>query len=572
MRVRWCGARLWVGLLALALLGCVEPIGHEREATATPRAPHTTPTPTPEALPTVVPVAAVPPEVEQYAAEWPMAHKDYQNTRVTTDSQINAANVGQLGVAWTFKLQGASKWGAAAGGPLIANGIVYVQDLKANVFALDLKSGNRIWDHRYEHSALGPNGPALGWGKLFIQDGINHVIALDLANGDELWSTELFGSTGANQPVVYGGYVYTGVAAGAYYDNPGKTMHLNKAGTSGFGFGLDQENGALIWSFQTIEEGFWGNPDVNSGAGIWFPPAIDTESGLIFWSTGNPAPMPGIVGYPNGSSRPGPNLYSESMLALNGQTGELVWYHQVREHDLFNYDFQNSPMLATAQIGGQERPIVIGTGKMGYVYAFDRESGELYWATPVGLHENDELQELPLDETVVMVAPGFWGGVESPTAVADGVVYVVAVNLPTPYTATAFGATDGDKAVTNHEGRIEYATGTSEAIALDVNSGEILWSTPLPSIGFGAATVVNDLLFTATYDGVIYALGREDGAIVWRYQAPGGIIAWPAVADDTIVWPVGLGRDPVVLALRLGATGSASPPAARPLPAPAPGQ
>jgi outer membrane protein assembly factor BamB len=124
--------------------------------------------------------------------------------------------------------------------------------------------------------------------------------------------------------------------------------------------------------------------------------------------------------------------------------------------------------------------------------------------------------------------------------------------------------------VANLEGRVEYAIGTTEVVALDLNTGKILWSTPLPSVSFGAATVVNDLLFTATYDGVIYALARADGSIVWSYQAPGGIIAWPAVAADTLVWPVGLGREPRLLALRLGATGEAAPPAARPLPTPTP--
>jgi outer membrane protein assembly factor BamB len=170
----------------------------------------------------------------------------------------------------------------------------------------------------------------------------------------------------------------------------------------------------------------------------------------------------------------------------------------------------------------------------------------------------------------VTVLPGFWGGVESPAATAEGVVYVVAVNLPSPYTADAFGSTDGDKAVSNIEGRIDYATGNSEVVALDINTGDILWSTPFPTISFGAVTVVNDLLFVATYDGVIHALARADGSVVWTHQAPGGIIAWPAVAADSIVWPVGLGREPQVLTLRLGATDSATTPAGQALPTPTP--
>lgn len=570
MASRRSGINVWVGLLTFLLLGCSpQGFGHERKPTATPRAPHETPTATPETLPTVVPVAAIPPEIEQFAAEWPMPNKDYRNTRTTTTSHIHASNVEQLGGAWTFALHGGSKWGSAASNPLIANGIVYFQDLMSNVFAFDLQSGKLLWKKEYQQKAFGPNGPALGWGKLFMQDGINHMIALDLQNGNELWSTALGGPTGANQPLAFGGYVYTGVPGGVYHENPDEVMSLNKAGTSGYAYGLDQENGALIWSFQTVEPGFWGNPAVNSGAGIWFPPAIDTASGMTFWSTGNPSPMPGTVEYPNAVSRPGPNLYSESVLALAGSTGELAWYRQVRARDILNYDLQNPPMLATAQINGQQRPVVIATGKMGRVYAIDQTTGELYWDTPVGQHEHDDLQTIPPGEEI-MVLPGFWGGIESPAAVTDGVVYVVTANLPSPYTATAFDAQDGNEAVENIEGRIDYATGNAEVVALDLNTGQILWDTPLPSISFAAVTVVNDLLFTATYDGVIYALTRADGQIVWTFQAPGGIIAWPAVAGDAIVWPVGLGRAPVLLALRLGATAEAVKPAAQTIPQPTP--
>jgi len=568
-------ARRWaicffVGLVACLAVACVEPIGHERIDTPTPPAPHQTPTATPDPPLTVVPVAAIPPEVEQFAAEWPLVNKDYSNTRATTDSQINAENVDQLGVAWTFDLHGASKWGSAAGGPLIANKIVYFQDLKSNVFALDLASGALKWKKEFQQAGFGPNGPGIGWGKLFVQDGVNHVVALDLGSGNQIWSTPLFGPTGANQPVAFGGFVYTGVADGVYYENPGKPLHLNKQGTSGYAFGLDQSNGKMIWSFQTVTEDFWGNPGINSGAGVWFPPAIDTESGMTFWTTGNPSPMPGTIDYPNASSRPGPNLYSETLLALDGKSGAMNWYNQVRSHDLMNYDLQDQPMLATAQVQGAPRKVVIATGKMGYVYSFDRATGEMLWKTAVGVHENDELQELPPDGTVITATPGFWGGVESPPATADGIVYVADVNLPSAYTATAFNSTDGDKAVSNLEGRVVYSIGTSEIIALDINNGAILWSTPLPTISFGGTTVVNDLIFVAGYDGIIYALRRTDGEIVWKYQAPGGIIAWPAVAADSIVWPIGLGRTPQIVTLRLGGKEKTTKPAAHSLPAPSP--
>jgi glucose dehydrogenase len=130
-------ARHWsflrLGLCALLLAGCGQRLGVERDPTATPRAPNVTATPAPEVPPTVEPVPAIPPEVEQAAAEWPMAHRDYANTRATFDAAINSENVHELGVAWTMRLIGASKWGAAATTPLIVNGVVYFQDLTSDV-------------------------------------------------------------------------------------------------------------------------------------------------------------------------------------------------------------------------------------------------------------------------------------------------------------------------------------------------------------------------------------------------------------------------------------------------------
>jgi outer membrane protein assembly factor BamB len=136
--------------------------------------------------------------------------------------------------------------------------------------------------------------------------------------------------------------------------------------------------------------------------------------------------------------------------------------------------------------------------------------------------------------------------------------------MPTPYTATAWQAKDGQTSVENLEGRTEYDKGTSEVVALDAATGAVKWSRKLPAPGFGAATVVNDLVFTATYDGIIYALSRADGSVVWRFQAPGGINAWPAVSGDVIVWPVGLGRNPVLMTLKLDAGGKPVKPEARP--------
>jgi outer membrane protein assembly factor BamB/plastocyanin len=377
------------------------------------------PTPTDE-------VPDIPPEVAGAEDQWPVANKDYANTRAAMGSQINAANVQDLGVAWVFEIPGAGPYGSAASNPLIISDTVFFQDLGSNVFALDLESGEVIWEQMIDQLAVGPNGPAVGWGKVFAHGGVNTLHALDMATGEELWAAELTGPSGAHQPYAYGGHVHTGTAAGAVIE----------------GVGADQ-------------------------------------------------------------------------VAIRGYAG----------------------------------------GASGYIYGIDQETGEVVWNVSVGEHKNDELERLPLD-TVIEVLPGVYGGVETPMALADGILYVNVLNLPTPYTATAFDAEDGTQAVQNAEGMTDLSTGTAEMAAIDVDTGAILWTTPLESVSFGGATVVNDLVFTSTFDGTVYAISREDGAIVWTYEAPAGINGWPAVAGDTILIPAGVGDNPLLIALRLGATGA----------------
>ncbi|GAB4515340.1 MAG: PQQ-binding-like beta-propeller repeat protein [Anaerolineae bacterium] len=492
----------------------------------------------------------IPPEIAQAEGEWPLANRDYRNTRAVLDAAISSDNVDTLEEAWAFEIPGVGAWGAAATTPLIANGVVYLQDLQSNVFALDFETGEVIWEKLYERAVLGPNGPGIGYGRVYVSSNIDTFAALDINTGEELWTKDTNGRpSGAIQPIVYGGHAYLTTQAGVAGE--GEQNYVGyRAGTSGHIYAVNPATGDTVWEFQTVEEGFWGNPDINSGGGVWYPAGIDTEAGITFWGVGNPAPFPGTVDYPNATSRPGPNLYTNSMLALDAQTGELLWYNQVKPHDLFDLDFHISPILTTATIDGQERRIAIGSGKLGRIVAIDRDSGETIWDVEVGLHQNDNLQEIPDDEPTI-VYPGQLGGVENPMSLADDTVYAIAVNLGTPHTATGWDAETGPDSVPRSEGRMDQREGTSDIVALDVTTGEQRWETTLDTISFAGTTVVNDLLFVATLDGIIYALTRDNGEIVWEYAAPGGINGLPAVTDDTIIFPVGLGSNPVLLALRV---------------------
>jgi outer membrane protein assembly factor BamB len=518
---------------------------------------------TPTATPTSTPADPnegpfdIPPEVAGHAEDWPLANHDYENTRAAVDSSIDASNVANLQVAWTANLKGTAEWGGGTGNPVISNGIVYFQDMGANTYAVKLDTGELLWEQQYDNAIFGPSGPGIGYGKVFILSRIDRYSALDIESGQELWYWNVGSDipAGAFQPYVFGNQVYTALQA-ASSGRGQETFHSYQGGSTGVAVLLNPETGKETWRWQVVEEDFWGNPEINSGGGIWFPPAIDVKTGVSFWATGNPSPVPGLKDYPNGSSRPGPNLYTNSLVALDHRTGKLLWYNQVKPHDLFNLDFQASPMLATVNMDGSERDIVIGSGKLGTVYAFDRETGETIWSTPIGLHQNDELTELPLDDSTTWVAPGAWGGVETPMAYADGTVYALTANLPSPYNATAYGADTPEQALNRSEGGTLLENGTAEMVALDAATGEILWNYEFDRVAFGGVTIVNDLLFTATLDGMIYALSRADGTVVWQWQAPGGTNAWPAVSGDTIVWPFGLGDSPMVITLSLKGGGS----------------
>lgn len=496
---------------------------------------------------------AIPPEVSNNTNQWPMANHNYSNTRTAGQSTITSENVNGLGVAWAFPIPGGAQFGAAASAPLIADNIVYFQDLSSNVFALNLEDGSLNWQKLYDNDVIGPNGPAIGYGRVYISSGVDTFAALDMESGEEVWSVDTQGRpTGAIQPYVYDNKVYITTQAGV--GGEGETSYRGYAGgTSGFIYALDVETGETLWEFQTVTDGFWGNEEVNSGGGVWFSPAIDTNTGTTFWGTGNPAPFPGTVDYPNASSRPEPNLYANSVIALNPD-GELDWYKYLNPNDLFDLDLQSSPILTSALVNNVEEDILIASGKVGVIYGLTRDDGQLLWQREVGIHMNDNLDEIPIGE-VVRVYPGTLGGVETPMAYVDGVVYAPVLNLWSEHEATSYGATTGTEALSNVNTQ-EYGQGTSEIVALNAATGDIYWSTEFGVDNYAGVTVVNDLVFTATYDGMIYALDRFTGDVVWRYESPVGINAWPAVAGDTIIWPAGAGQNPVLIALRLGATGT----------------
>src|SRR3954453_3962886 len=234
-----------IALIAIALVGSIDQ-RFARERVVDP----TRPVPVlshRKAVPAPHPSQRVPPEVVAARGEWPLANHDYGNTRATTTAKIDSANVARLGIAWTRDLRSAGTWGSAASGPLIASGVVYFQDLTSDVFAFDLRTGARRWVSSLDQAAFGPNGPALGYGKVYAQDGNNHVAALDLNTGRVSWRAALAGPTGQQQPTVFDGMVYTGIAAARRVRGSSKEVktRLVAPGSSGFAYGIEAKNGGV---------------------------------------------------------------------------------------------------------------------------------------------------------------------------------------------------------------------------------------------------------------------------------------------------------------------------------------
>jgi len=300
----------------------------------------------------------------------------------------------------------------------------------------------------------------------------------------------------------------------------------------------------------------WGNPGVNSGGGLWYAPSFDAQ-GNIYLGVANPAPLFGTKSYPLGSSRPGPDLYTDSVVKLSPQ-GRLLWYYQLTPHDLYDWDLQDPPVLTTAN----GRPVVIDGGKAGILIELDARTGRLLWKLPVGGHNGPANGGLLTEHARAgspsglpakfCLEPSIYGGIETQLA-SNGTTTFAAVNdLALPATPAGYTGT-----VTTVVAAVEHAAG--EMVAVGQGTGTVEWDTPLPSSPYGAATVTNDLVFTTTLHGHLYALDAATGKILLNKPMSAGSNAPVAVDGDYVIagagTPLTSTQRPMIIAYKLGATG-----------------
>lgn len=471
---------------------------------------------------------AVPPEFTDAETNWPNEGGDLHQTREAKGTSISSQTIDTLGLAWSVPVTVSGLFGSMTANPVVAGDIIYVQDALSNVYALNKETGEQIWYNEYNDLVPtgGPNGVAIGYGKaVFTLGGLGDVLAVDAATGAETWRRNILGPLGEGitmSPAIYDNSVYVSTI-------PGDVDEFYQGGMRGIIYALDFTTGDVVWYFDTTTDNLWGNARVNSGGGLWHPPAID-ENGNLYVGIANASPYPGTEDFPGASSRPGPNDYANALMRINPETAGYDWYINVKPHDLFDHDNHLSPILATVTVGEVETPMVFSSGKHGWVVAANSETGEELWRTAVGQHnENEFLQELGADEEITLL-PGFIGGVETPMAYANNVVFAPVLNVP--FTTTGASGT-GD-----------IFGGTGELTALDASTGEILWSTEIPTMVLGGATVANDVVFTGGLDGLIRGFNVADGSQIFAYQAPAGINTSFAISGDYLYVPAGAPLSP----------------------------
>ena len=492
------------------------------------------------------------------AAAWTLPGGNLANTRDVA-SPITSSNVATLGVAWCVPVESTGVTHAAgladgyATTPVVVNGVVYTQDQESNVMAIRLATGKVLWTHNYNSLNGGPDGVNVAGGVVYAATD-KAAVALSAATGKQLWSRTLIGNDLEGIDMAPG-YNHGTVYVSTVPVNPNKGEYLG--GAKSTLWALNAHTGTPEWSWDEVQD-LWGNTAVNSGGGLWDPPSFDSQ-GNLYIGIANPGPIGQgrwPKGFPLATSRPGPDLYTDSVVKLS-PAGKLLWYYQLTPHDLFDWDLQNSPVLTTAH--GQQ--VVIDGGKAGILIELNAKTGKLLWKLPVGVHRGPANAGLLTEHATPATAssllpakfelePGVFGGVESQLASNGSTTFAAVNNLGVPMSVN--GLTESGKAF---EAAIPKATG--EMVAVSQDTGKIEWDDKLPSTPYGAAAVTNNVVFTTTYSGHLYAFNAATGAILLNTPLSAGSNAPVTIDGDYVIAgaAVPLSGQALIIAYKLGAHG-----------------
>ncbi len=349
------------------------------------------------------------------ADNWLSYNGDYTGARYTSLTQITPANVGRMAAQWVFHPNAVSPLEVT---PVVVDGIMFVSSAN-DAYALDAKTGKVLWHHvravtsgLVEDSAQHHNrGVAILGTRIYMETDNAHLLCLDARSGHLLWEVAYatgnknYGATSA--PLIVKNNVVVGISGG-------------DAGVRGFLAAFDAETGEEKWRLWTIpgpgekgNESWPGDTYLHGGGATWMPGTYDPDLNLLYWGTGNPAPDF------DGSTRPGDDLYTSCLLALDPDTGALKWYFQYSPHDLYDYDAVQTPVLVDASLEGQPRKLIVTANRNGFLYILDRTNGKFLfgrsffenqnWAKGLGESGRPISAGLIPDEKGVRVCPSNGG-------------------------------------------------------------------------------------------------------------------------------------------------------------------
>jgi alcohol dehydrogenase (cytochrome c) len=472
---------------------------------------------------------------------------NYDQTRYFPGKQIDTSNVGKLHPAWIFQTEVKESMETT---PIVVNGVMYVTTSFDHVYALNAKTGEEYWHYKHAMGPVttyccGPNnrGVAVYDDKVYLATLDSKLVALDAKTGSLVWQTQIadptLGYSETMAPTAVNGKILIGTNGGEY-------------GIRGFVRAYDAKTGKLIWNFDTTAEksvGVWathdatghdmhrdieaekaqlaktGDPYKTVGGGVWQNPAVDLKMNRIFFVVGNPSPDL------DGAIRPGDNLYTESLVSVDLDTGKYVCHFQFIPHDVWDLDAVSPTILVDAKDkDGNVVPAVIHGNKIGNVFVNSRKDCSLIrFSEPMVSQEG--MWTLPTKEGARML-PGANGGVEwSPMAVNPelGLTYAVNLHQPMTYQVESSPYPGGKLWLGGAFKVIATEESFGNVTAVDYNTGKIAWQkkTPLPMMG-GALTTAGGLMFTGEGDGWFRAYDAKSGDVLWSFFAGAGVNAPPA--------------------------------------------
>ena len=468
---------------------------------------------------------------------WLTYSGNYRSERFTRLDAIDRSNVHRLRPEWIYQTGTAGRVEVT---PLVVDGVMYISEPPSTIAALDAATGRRLWryDPGVPDETLNIGFPRVNRGVALLDDSVffgtldAFVMALDRSTGDVRWRAPLgdnrIGVAVTAAPLAVDGKVIVGMSGG-------------EAGVRGFLDAYDAETGERAWRFWAVPEpgqfggDTWEGDDWKTGGGAtWLTGSYDPELGLVYWGLGNPAPDW------NGDLRPGDNLFTCSLVAIDVETGELRWHFQFTPHDTHDWDANQIPVLVDAEWEGASRKLVILANRNAFFYVLDRETGQFLlasqYATQTWAERIDEngrpvlIPGMDPSEEGTLVWPSLAGATNWYSPAFDPVrnlLFVPTREMSSWYYKSDAEYEPGTPFLGGGERRVEDENtyGAVRALGLD---GELAWEfrqlTPAVS---GVLATAGDLVFSGTDEGNIFALDADTGEPLWDYHAGGRVRAAP---------------------------------------------